>query len=150
MKRFLTHLLAMAGAACSALPALGSADEAAQLMETYRWQSRVLVVIAPSRTDTEFSAQQAVLTKQAAALAERDFVILEVISDADVQADGKALPAHYNRALRTHWRVADDAFTIILVGKDGGEKRREHHALDATSLFATVDAMPMRQREMQR
>ena len=37
---------------------------------------------------------------------------------------------------------------MILVGKDGTEKLRAHHVVSAQALFALIDAMPMRQREM--
>jgi len=44
--------------------------------------------------------------------------------------------------------VAPDAFRVVLVGKDGTEKRRDAEPVAARSLFDTIDAMPMRQREM--
>jgi hypothetical protein len=37
---------------------------------------------------------------------------------------------------------------VILVGKDGTEKRRNAAPVTARSIFDTIDAMPMRQREM--
>ncbi|MEO0602488.1 MAG: DUF4174 domain-containing protein, partial [Myxococcota bacterium] len=50
--------------------------------------------------------------------------------------------------LRRRFDVAPEAFAVILVGLDGGEKRREAEPLDAPGLFATIDAMPMRAREL--
>ncbi|MCS4120976.1 hypothetical protein GGP45_001318 [Salinibacter ruber] len=44
--------------------------------------------------------------------------------------------------------MPDDAFRVVLVGKDGTEKRREAEPVSARSVFDTIDAMPMRQREM--
>lgn len=41
-------------------------------------------------------------------------------------------------------------FTIILIGKDGGEKYRSNQLMTSTHLFALIDAMPMRQAEMQK
>lgn len=40
------------------------------------------------------------------------------------------------------------AFTLILVGKDGGEKFRSNRVTTADELFAIIDAMPMRRLEM--
>lgn len=37
---------------------------------------------------------------------------------------------------------------VILIGKDGGVKSRHDH-LDLEAIFSEIDAMPMRQREMQ-
>jgi len=39
-------------------------------------------------------------------------------------------------------------FTIILIGKDGGEKLRSDSILTQKKLFDIIDAMPMRQAEM--
>jgi len=36
-----------------------------------------------------------------------------------------------------------------LVGKDGGVKRSETTPVQATAIFEQIDAMPMRQQEMQ-
>ncbi len=41
-------------------------------------------------------------------------------------------------------------FTLILVGKDGGEKFRSGKITTTQELFAIIDAMPMRQSEMRR
>jgi C4-dicarboxylate transporter len=41
-------------------------------------------------------------------------------------------------------------FTIILIGKDGGEKYRSNMLLTTTNLFALIDAMPMRQAEIRK
>lgn len=39
-------------------------------------------------------------------------------------------------------------FAVALIGLDGGEKVRWSEPVAATSVFAAVDAMPMRQREL--
>ena len=50
--------------------------------------------------------------------------------------------------LRSHYRVGAGQFTVILVGKDGGEKYRAERVVDPDELFALIDMMPMRRREM--
>ncbi len=52
------------------------------------------------------------------------------------------------RGLRERFDVPRGAFRVVLVGKDGTEKRRAPKPVPARSLFDTIDAMPMRQREM--
>ena len=39
-------------------------------------------------------------------------------------------------------------FSVLLIGKDGGVKRRSTEVLDAWEFFDQIDTMPMRQREM--
>ena len=41
-------------------------------------------------------------------------------------------------------------FTVILVGKDGGDKLKSLKPLTLQKLYDTIDAMPMRQSEMKR
>ena len=52
--------------------------------------------------------------------------------------------------LRSHYRVGAGQFTVILVGKDGGEKYRAERVVDPDELFALIDTMPMRRREMRK
>ena len=52
------------------------------------------------------------------------------------------------RRLRDRFGVPPRASRIVLVGKDGTEKHRDADLIPARSHFDTIDAMPMRQREM--
>ena len=44
------------------------------------------------------------------------------------------------------WGVTNVPFTVILIGKDNGEKLRSHQPVSLTKLFDLVDNMPMRQQ----
>lgn len=47
------------------------------------------------------------------------------------------------------WKIpADKVFTLILVGRDGGEKFRSYKPVSAADIFKIVDVMPMRIQEM--
>ncbi len=49
------------------------------------------------------------------------------------------------------WRIdTNEPFTFLLVGKDGTEKLRSHQLVTNEKLFAIIDAMPMRKREMKK
>ena len=74
------------------------------------------------------------LKKDAAGVEERDIVI--------------TLVANQNPSYKKYKVEASKPLTVILVGKDGGEKHRTHNVITAQQLFALVDAMPMRQVEM--
>jgi hypothetical protein len=63
-------------------------------------------------------------------------------------ADPQPLAEAAVRRLRERFDVAPDVFRVVLVGKDGTEKRRDAEPVTARSIFDTIDAMPMRQREM--
>ena len=78
--------------------------------------------------------QLAAFQKDSIGLAERHLIVKQV-------KPGEYLYKSYQIKL-------DEPFTVILIGKDGGEKYRSNSILDVDRLFAMVDAMPMRQAEM--
>ncbi|MFZ4681470.1 MAG: DUF4174 domain-containing protein [Terrimicrobiaceae bacterium] len=85
---------------------------------------RILVISAPSQENVDFQKQAAELLAAWDGLIERDFVV------------------------KTRFQEGD--FSVVLIGKDGGEKLRRNSVLSTRELFAIVDAMPMRRAEMER
>lgn len=85
---------------------------------------RILVIAAPSRENPSYQQQAGELLAEWAGLIERDFVV-------QTQFGAKA-------------------FSVTLIGKDGGEKLRRESVLTTRELFAIVDAMPIRRAEIER
>ncbi|MEO1459849.1 MAG: DUF4174 domain-containing protein [Pseudomonadota bacterium] len=100
-------------------------------LEAYRWSARPILVFAEPE-DPRLDAQLDALDRARAALAERDNVV--IVDTAE------------RSALRR--RFAPAGFTVILVGKDGGEKLRRRRVVKPAELNALIDTMPMRQNEM--
>jgi len=109
--------------------------------------SRPLLIFAPSPTDTQLEIQLRTLRENAAGVAERDLVVIAVPyqSPSPTQA---TLTDDGATAARRRFRVAPGDFTVILIGKDGGEKLRSGRPLRFDTLRETIDAMPMRQEEI--
>lgn len=122
----------------------GSLAAAPDWYAPFRSHNRVLLVFAPSESDRDLAAQRAALHPGSAGHAERDLVTIEVIGN---HADDGRVGA---RTLRRAYGVAPCEFTVVLMGKDGGEKWRQRHPVTEAALFATIDAMPMRRNEMSR
>lgn len=80
--------------------------------------------------------QLAALQKDSSGLTERDLIVKQV-------KPGESL-------YQTYHIIPNEPFTVILIGKDGGEKFRSSSILFTSRLFAMVDAMPMRQAEIRR
>lgn len=102
-----------------------------------KWHRRVLLVAAPGEGDPALAEQRRMIAAWRAEADDRDLSVVEVIGDA-VRGAGDAGPV-LRRRFALH-----DRFTVILIGKDGGEKLRSARPLDAATLGATIDAMPMR------
>ncbi|MBT9391673.1 DUF4174 domain-containing protein [Hymenobacter sp. NST-14] len=105
------------------------------------WRQRVLLICAPSAADASLLAQRNLLESAAAGLRERDLLVRELVLPE--------LPAP-DRAYLRRLGVKTDAFQVLLLGKDGGLKRRDTQPVAPQTLFSTIDAMPMRRQEMKR
>ena len=103
-------------------------------MKDYRWKNRVLLTFGNPTSD-KLRDQKAILATDPDGLEDRDLVILE--------------PPQTN-TLAKRYKVDPKNFTVILVGKDGGEKLRQQEPVTLDQLFGLIDQMPMRQREMRR
>ena len=120
-------------------------------LAAYRWQNRPLIVFAPASDDARLAEQMRALNDARAGLKDRDQVVLVVTSEGIEPAlgpDPDGASAEAATALRERFGIGPNDFAVILVGKDGTEKLRETEPLSTESLFGTIDAMPMRRREM--
>ena len=113
------------------------------LLAAERWQHRILLVFSPA-ADPRLSRQRDIVRAAAPGMNERDLRVIEVVGTTVTGAADTAA------ALRDRYRIAEDGFAAILIGKDGGEKLRATDAIPAARLFATIDAMPMRASEARR
>jgi hypothetical protein len=52
--------------------------------------------------------------------------------------------------MRNQYKIAPEAFVLILIGKDGEEKFRSSTPVTIERINHIIDAMPMRQDEMKR
>lgn len=119
-----------------------SVPSLAQTLQASRWHQRVLLLAAPTAAQADFQAQKAQLAAHAAGLAERDVLVLDLLADQLSAADQQFLARTFN--------LKSSAFAAVLIGKDGGVKRRSARPLTPAELFETVDQMPMRRQEMRR
>ena len=125
-------------------------------VENHRWEHRLVFVLAPDDTSEALVRQDEAFAGRDAGFRERDLLLLTVTgSDRGTYrtvpgTDPLPLTEAAARRLRGRFDVAPDAFRVVLVGKDGREKRRDAEPVPARSLFDTIDAMPMRQREIRK
>src|SRR3954468_4282611 len=109
-------------------------------LDVYRGINRVLLVFAPSGEDPDFQHQITSATDYQSALAERDLIVRAFPAAGDEEESD----------FRKHYGVPAGRFTVILIGKDGMEKVRRDEPILSDDLIFTIDAMPMRRREMDR
>ena len=109
----------------------------AETLADFRWEKRLLVVTRST------PAIQKMLAAEKAGLAERDLEVF--VLDGPGRPPGAALA----KQLREKLKPRKDVPEVLLLGKDGQTTLR-WKAADFTpaALYASIDAMPMRQREM--
>jgi hypothetical protein len=152
MRHFLTILL------LSLLPvslmAQSSPDTVDFRLDAHQWEHRLLFLFVPGEAPDQLEIQEEAFADRDTGFRDRDLLLITLIGATDgtvrdapgAQAQpltGAAVERLYNR-----FSVPADSFRVILVGKDGTEKRRNAEPVTARSIFDTIDAMPMRQREM--
>ena len=97
-----------------------------------------LVVVVARPDDPRGAQQSAALKHDAAAMRERDVVVLSLTPEAARRGRPElGVPPH-------------SAFEVLLIGKDGEVKLRRDRPVSASEIAALIDTMPMRREEMKR
>lgn len=114
----------------------------------YQWRHRLLFLIASHSEDPGIATQQQWMERRWEALLDRDVIVFQLFSDQGLVGD-RALPAQAVRQLRQQLEVAASDRLVVLIGKDGGIKRRAALDSDLRDILLQIDAMPMRRDEME-
>jgi hypothetical protein len=128
--------------------AFGSGTANAAPLNDYLWERRPLLLFAPSAADPRLVEAQRRVDADRCAFVDRDMVLGVVVADGPSTLDGQAMDAADAQRLADRYGIAAGAFTAVLVGKDGAEKWRVDAVPDLRTVFAVIDGMPMRAREM--
>ena len=133
----------------SVLPLAAAADQSvADVMGEFAWEKRQILLFAPDVQDERYQEFLAIEDNQSDALNDRRLQTWHLVPDqpvrlGDVQYDDLSV-----EDFQAEYAVSADEFSVILIGYDQGEKLRQDK-VDLERLFAEIDQMPMRVREMQ-
>lgn len=142
-------LTAAAGAATlGAAATMGGGPAQAETLETYAWNARPLLVFHDGARDGPAETQLALLRRHQPAMTDREMPLI-VIRAAGVEIDGRR-SALRPGPLRQRFGVADQAFQVVLIGKDTGVKLSRTRPTPPSMIFDLIDAMPMRREEVRR
>jgi hypothetical protein len=125
--------------------AAGAAGEALATLEPLRWAKRIFLVYGPA-PGTDHAVEH--LESFAAGIEDRQ-VAWFVLGDGRLRTNHEGpIDASLEEHLRNrYFSPAPNGPVVVLIGKDGEVKSRRPE-LDLDRLFAQIDSMPMRQREM--
>ena len=119
-------------------------------LEPYRWKNRLLLVCAPLPNDARFIALEYEISAGEAGALDRDLLVLRLFASGPSRAGERALSQSEADAIRRRFSVGPSDFAVILVGKDGGEKKRWNGFVEMREVFALIDTMPMRKKEIEK
>jgi hypothetical protein len=126
-----------------AAPALATDDDLRSVVGMAN-HNRVVLVFAPSLSDSRLVAQRESMARLGLEAAERDMLLVQV-------AGAQVVGSHDDAAkLRRKFQVAPQAYRTLLIGRDGRIAQHADGPIDAARLIAAIDAMPMRQEEVRR
>jgi hypothetical protein len=129
--------------ACSSERSDASVD-----LETYQWKNRLLLIFAPSERHPALRELEDELRDQKAGVLDRDLIVITAAGSGAVRIGGRSASGEGAGALRDQFEVPTGDYTVILIGKDGGEKLRGGAEVRLAQVFRLIDAMPMRRREL--
>lgn len=128
--------------------ALGSATAVAAELSDYLWEHRPLLVFAPTDSDPRLVETLSRIEASRCDFVDRDMVIGLVVTEGTSTLDGQVINADESQRLANQYAISENAFSVLLIGKDGGEKLRVNEVPDLRTIYAVVDGMPMRSGEM--
>ena len=124
------------------------ARAAAPYLSDYTWEKRPLLLFARSQNDTRLQQTVQALSQRQCDLEDRDMIIGIIVEQGQSRLNNQPITTSRATELRDRYQIDPGQFSVILIGKDGGEKERIHTVPDLDSIFALIDGMPMRQDEM--
>lgn len=113
----------------------------------FRWKNRIVLLFAPTPDDDVCVSFRRAWEGLRTEVNARDLLLVEAYESGESRIGTTPLAGASVAQLRDRFKVASGAVVFVLIGKDGMEKLRKT-TISMDELFGTIDAMPMRQREM--
>lgn len=117
-------------------------------LDPFRWKNRLLFLFAPESSHPLFESLKREIAARRQDMDDRDLIVFEILGVGSSSAAGSQLDPPGAASFRKRFDVSPNAFTVILVGKDGGVKLKTSDAVPLEDVFRLIDSMPMRRDEM--
>ena len=127
--------------------ALGPAQAMAAELSDYRWEHRPLLLFAPTDSDPRLVETMRRIAASRCDFVDRDMVLGRIVTEGTSTLDGHVVDPTQAQRLVSEFGIGADSFSVVLIGKDGGEKLRVAGVPDLQAIYAVIDGMPMRARE---
>ena len=112
------------------------------------WEHRLFLIFALSSEDARYVRQTRLLEGAHDGFAERDLLRGDLFEGETGTFDGEPVHPEDAAGARERYGIESGCFAAVLVGKDGAVKHRSGELVEPADLYARIDAMPMRRREV--
>ena len=129
---------------------LGYSMSNAQQLDQHQWKDRVIIIFAPDSNDLLLQDQLKLFSGKDSEIVDRDLVIYQITPDNGSSSHKSVLDKVAIQELYNQFKIKNDEFALLLIGKDGGKKFHSNELTAPKVLFNLIDSMPMRQSEMRR
>ena len=132
-----------------AVPLFSALLGSAQDLSKHRWENRLILILTDDENNSTFQSQLAEFRKDLTGLNERKIIIYQVMPGEHKTGlnDGNKIKSD---RLYNDYKKTDAGFEVVLLGLDGGVKIQQNELLSLEKLYAVIDVMPMRRREIER
>lgn len=118
-------------------------------IEDLKDKKRVLLIFSPSDEKDIFQWQMQEINSFKAGIEDRDMEIITVVEEGESKLNEQVLNEEEEQVLRKKFNVKSREYVAILLGKDGTVKFKDDKPVAMEDIFAIIDAMPQRKKEME-
>jgi len=120
----------------------------AQDLSEHLFKDRVLIILVDDITNPYLKKQKEELTKNLPGIKERKLITYIATPKAYKKGIRDSGPWYNTTELYETYSARNSDFEIILIGLDGGVKKRETDVFKIDDIFNLIDGMPMRRAEI--
>jgi len=117
-------------------------------LKEYKWRNRLLLLFTPALDGPGYLKLNEDLSRRKEEVMDRDLLVFHILESGETTLGNLPLAEGSGGYLREKFSIKPGAFTVLLIGKDGGVKLRKEGQVKLQEIFSLIDSMPMRQREM--
>jgi hypothetical protein len=117
-----------------------------QNLQKHLWKDRVLIIESENAQNELYQQQIKALKNDTKGLKERKLVIYSYFNDGYKTGFSEIIKPFKIKVKRK----GKTYFSVALIGLDGGKKLQQKSILTKEKLFAIIDGMPMRRRELKK
>ena len=128
-------------------PQIYADDAVKETLANDAWEKRQLIVFTPSETHPQFQLFNQSAAAQHSGVMDRRLQVWRVSPEVPVTLDNHVRSELNSQQFYEYFQINPKDFRVLLIGYDQGEKLRQEK-VDLDTVFAEIDRMPMRIREM--